>query len=204
MEDEKTLTWKDYCVTLVILFINITGFILCTRMGETVYNVGSMNAERILADGQYYRLISYMFLHMGIDHIVSNMIFLVGLGQMIEREAGHLRFGMLYMLSGVCAGMVSMLYSALTDKMYSTVGASGAISGLVGALFALVLIHRGNFRHVSTGRILFAAVCMIYSGAIAARADNAAHIGGLAGGALIMTVMKVPEILKLKTGGYRG
>ena len=63
MEEKDTLTWRSYCMTLTMLVANIFGFTLCTMIGEIVYNVGSMNAERILVDRQYYRLILSMFLH---------------------------------------------------------------------------------------------------------------------------------------------
>ena len=84
MEQERTVHWRDYCVTLVILGLNIVGYILCTQIGEVVYNVGSINAEKVLVGKQYYRLVTAMFLHADAEHIVSNMIFLVGLGQMLS------------------------------------------------------------------------------------------------------------------------
>lgn len=201
---KSAATWRDYDITLILFLMNVIGFILCLQMGGTVYDRGSMNAERIIADRQYYRLLSSMFLHADIEHIVSNMIFLVGLGEMIERAIGHVRFGILYVLSGVCAGIVSMICSVMTGDIYDAVGASGAVFGLIGALFILVVVHHGNFRGVSTGRLILAVAYMIYSGATAERIDNAAHIGGLAGGVLIMAVMSVLRVLKTEMGGYRG
>ena len=198
MEEKDTLTWRSYCMTLTMLAANIFGFILCTMIGEIVYNVGSMNAERILVDRQYYRLILSMFLHADIEHIVSNMIFLAGLGKMIEQAVGHVRFCILYLISGLGAGVLSMIYSVLTGNIYNAVGASGAIFGLVGALFILVISHNGNFGSVSIGRLLFAVAYMIYSGTNAVRVDNAAHIGGLIICVLIMAIMNI-----IKMGGYR-
>ena len=92
--------WRRYSVTLAIMAINIAAYILCTQTGEVVYNMGSMNAERIFVDKQYYRFVTAMFLHADIEHIVSNMIYLAGLGQMIEQMIGHVRFAVLYLLSG--------------------------------------------------------------------------------------------------------
>lgn len=85
MKEQRMAGWRDYSVTLAIMAINIVGYILCTQMGEVVYNVGSMNAEKVLVDKQYYRLVTAIFLHADIEHIVSNMIYLVGLGQMVEQ-----------------------------------------------------------------------------------------------------------------------
>lgn len=196
MNEENVLTWRDYYVTLLILFVNIIGFILCTQMGEVVYNVGSMNAEKILVEGQYYRLLSSMFLHADIGHIVSNMIFLVGLGQMIEKAIGHVRFGVLYLLSGLGADICSMLYSIIIGELYNSVGASGAIFGLIGALFVLVAMHNGKFGSVSIGRLLFAVAYMIYTGASSESVDNSAHVGGLVCGVLIMAVMNVIMVFR--------
>lgn len=196
MNEENVLTWRDYYVTLLILFVNIIGFILCTQMGEVVYNVGSMNAEKILVEGQYYRLLSSMFLHADIGHIVSNMIFLVGLGQMIEQAIGHVRFGVLYLLSGLGADICSMLYSIIIGELYNSVGASGAIFGLIGALFVLVAMHNGKFGGVSIGRLLFAVAYMIYTGASSESVDNSAHVGGLVCGMLIMAVMNVIMVFR--------
>ncbi len=228
MEQERTVHWRDYCVTLVILGLNIVGYILCTQIGEVVYNVGSINAEKVLVGKQYYRLVTAMFLHADAEHIVSNMIFLVGLGQMVEQSIGHFRFVVLYLLSGIGAGAFSIVYAVLTGHIYDAVGASGAIFGLIGALFILVVARdrrrrthynafgAGNesdqidildqngkempsaYESVSVGRMIFAIVYMVYSGARAALVDNAAHIGGLVCGLLIMSVMHVIETFQTR------
>lgn len=228
MEDQRAVSWRSYSVTLAILAVNIVGYILCTQTGEVVYHIGSMNAEKILVEKQYYRFVTAIFLHADIDHIVSNMIYLVGLGQMIEQMIGHVRFGILYLLSGFGACAFSILYSVLTGDIYDAVGASGAIFGLIGALFILIIIrdmrrrvHRPScemeampdqidvldrngrelpsaYESISMGKLIFVVVYMIYSGARAARVDNAAHVGGLVCGLLIMAVMNL-----IKTGGYK-
>lgn len=221
MEAQKAVSWRDYGVTLAILAVNIIGYILCTQMGEVVYNIGSMNAEKILVDRQYYRLVTSIFLHADIEHIVSNMIYLVGLGQMIEQMIGHVRFAVLYLLSGLGAGIFSMLYAILTGDIYDAVGASGAIFGLIGALFILLVIRDfrrreqrcargvdgmlgranisdghgrampGGYESISVGKMVFVVAYMIYSGTRAERVDNAAHVGGLVCGLLIMAVMNL-------------
>ena len=191
LNEERIGTWKEYAVTIVLLIMNVAAYILCTQMGEVVYNVGSMNVHDIIIGKQYYRLISSMFLHWDIEHIVSNMIFLVGLGQMIEPAIGHVRYGILYMLSGLGGSILSAAYSLLTQDYYNAAGASGAIFGLIGALFILVLIGRGNYKGVTMNRMNFAVVYMIYSGVRGDHIDNWAHIGGLVSGVVIMAVMHV-------------
>lgn len=229
MGAQRTVSWRGYSVTLAIMAINIVGYILCTQMGEVVYNIGSINAEKILVDRQYYRFVTAIFLHADIEHIVSNMIYLVGLGQMIEQMIGHIRFAVLYLLSGLGAGIFSVMYSVLTGDIYDAVGASGAIFGLIGALFILLVIRDmrrraqkrysqagamldqtdipgengrvipDGYESISVGKMVFVVVYMIYSGTRAVRVDNAAHVGGLVSGLLIMAIMNL-----IKTGGYKG
>ena len=215
MENQQLAGWRSYSVTLAIMAMNIVGYILCTQMGEMVYNIGSMNAEKILVDKQYYRFVTAIFLHADIEHIVSNMIYLVGLGQMVEQMIGHIRFVVLYLLSGFGASIFSLLYSILTGDIYDAVGASGAIFGLIGALFILLVIRDmrrrarrqsggtdttpnqngrvmpSGYDSISVGKMVFVVVYMIYSGTRAERVDNAAHVGGLVCGLLIMAVMNL-------------
>jgi rhomboid protease GluP len=220
MEEQKVSDWRSYRVTLVLLVLNIVGYIFCTQMGEVVYTIGSMNAEKILVAHEYYRFLTSVFLHADIEHLVSNMIFLFGLGQMVEQVTGHISFSIVYLLSGFGGSIFSILYAVLTGKIYDAVGASGAIFGLVGALFILVVARdlkrrshsqgtveildqrgrqmQGAYESVSVGRIIFAVVYMIYSGSRAAGVDNAAHVGGLLCGIMIMAVINI-----VNTGGYK-
>ena len=78
-------------------------------MGEVVYTMGSMNAEKIIAGHEYYRFLTSIFLHADIEHLVSNMIFLFGLGQMVEQVVGHVSFGIVYLLSGF-GGSISSVF----------------------------------------------------------------------------------------------
>ena len=220
MEEQKVSDWRSYCVTLGLLVLNIVGYIFCTQMGEVVYTIGSMNAEKILVAHEYYRFLTSVFLHADIEHLVSNMIFLFGLGQMVEQVTGHISFSIVYLLSGFGGSIFSILYAVLTGKIYDAVGASGAIFGLVGALFILVVARDlkrrshsqgtveildqrgrqipGSYESVSVGRIIFAVVYMIYSGSRAAGVDNAAHVGGFVCGIMIMAVINI-----VNTGGYK-
>ncbi len=221
MEELRETSWRAYQVTLAMMAVNIAGYILCTQMGEVVYNMGSMNAEKVLVDRQYYRFLTSMFLDADIEHIVGNMIYLIGLGQMLEQVIGHVRFAMLYLLSGLGAGAFSMMYAVLTGDFYDAVGASGAIFGLIGALFVLLALrdmgrraqrrtHEAGgmpprtdivdaqgrampdgYESISVGKLAFVVVYMIYSGTRAERIDNAAHVGGLVCGLLIMAVMNL-------------
>lgn len=190
----KTENWKNYCVTLIFLILNIAAYIFYTIAGEVVYNSGSLSANAVINNGEFYRLLSCMFLHADIAHIVGNMLFMAGLGEMLEREIGHLRFCVLYLLSGVGGSIFSLTYMVMSSQLYRSVGASGAISGLIGALLLLVIANNGRYGNISFRRIAFGICYMIYTGMQSTTTDNAAHIGGLICGFFIMLIMHFVRI----------
>ena len=196
MQEQKSFDYRDYTVMIILIAINIIIYMYCTYAGEVVYNRGCMDAERVLLDGEYYRFFTSMFMHGGIDHIVSNMIFLAALGEMLERVIGHARFAILYILSGIGGGLFSIANVLLSGNHHTSVGASGAIFGLIGAMLILVVIHNGRYQGISVGRMIFAIVYMVYDGMRSEGIDNAAHVGGLVFGALIMAFMNVIEAFK--------
>lgn len=196
MQEQKSFDYRDYTVMIILIAINIIIYMYCTYAVEVVYNRGCMDAERVLLDGEYYRFFTSMFMHGGIDHIVSNMIFLAALGEMLERVIGHARFAILYILSGIGGGLFSIANVLLSGNHHTSVGASGAIFGLIGAMLILVVIHNGRYQDISVGRMIFAIVYMVYDGMRSEGIDNAAHVGGLIFGALIMAFMNVIEAFK--------
>lgn len=194
MEEQNSIEYRECIVTIAFLAINILTYIYCTYSGEVVYNTGCMDAERVLLDGEYYRFFTSIFMHGGMNHLVSNMIFLVALGEMLERVVGHLRFAVLYILSGIGGSIFSIANVLLSGRHYTAVGASGAIFGLIGALLILVVINNGRYEGISIRRMVFAIAYMVYEGMASEGVDNAAHLGGLIFGILIMAVMYVAEI----------
>ena len=140
-----------------------------------------------------------MFLHAGIDHLVGNMIFLAALGEMLEPKIGHLSFGILYIISGIGSSIASLIYRILTMQFYNSVGASGAINGLIGALLFLVVLHNGYYGSISLRRIVLAIAYMVYSGLQSTVTDNAAHIGGLVCGFFCMLFLHI-----IKQSRHRG
>lgn len=179
---------KNY-MTIFFVFLNIFFYIIYTILGEIVYNMGSLSVVDIIERREYYRILSSAFLHAGIDHIIGNMLFLAIIGDMLEKEIGHFTFGAVYLLSAIGGSFASMLYEWMSGCYYHTVGASGAVCGLLGALFIMVLIHHGNFGVVSLPRMLLCLVYMIGSGLKSEIVNNAAHLGGLLTGILLMCLI---------------
>ena len=211
MEERNSFQYRKCIVTLVLVVINVLIYLCCiyadkipygeTTLADMIYDAGSMNTERILSNGEYYRSVTSMFLHGGISHIVSNMIFLIALGEMLERAIGHARFVLLYFLSGIGGDIFSMINVVLSQNYYTAIGASGAIFGLIGAMLVLVVLNDGHYEGISIKRMVFAIVYMVYSGMQSEGIDNAAHLGGLVFGVLIMTAMYLIETIRWKRQG---
>ncbi len=120
-----------------------------------------------------------MFLHTDVRHLFSNMIVLYYVGEIVERKLGHLRYAVLYLLSGIAGDVLSMGYELLRNDYYSSVGASGAVFGVQGALLLLVILHRGRLESLSAGRVAFVIAFSLYCGFTSSNVNNAAHIGGV-------------------------
>ena len=213
MEVQDSFHYRKCIVTMILAVINVLVYLCCifadkimyhdTTLAEVIYDVGSMNAERVLSNGEYYRFITSMFMHGSISHIVSNMIFLIALGEMLERAIGHVRFALLYFLAGIGGDIFSMINVVLSQDYYTAIGASEAIFGLIGAMLVLVVINDGHYEGISIKRMIFAIVYMVYSGMQSEGIDNAAHFGGLVFGVFIMTAMYILETNRWRSQGRR-
>ena len=186
-------------VSAVLVAINVIVFLICTFTGNVLYNMGRLDAADVLVKREYARVIWYMFLHSNITHIFNNMLILFFLGAMIEKEVGHVLYLILYMLSGIGGGILSLIYKTLTFDFSGTIGASGAVFGLDGALLALILFSGRRMANVTPTRVILMIAYSLYSGFTGGNVDNAAHIGGLVTGFLIGIVICM--INRRKTSG---
>jgi len=142
---------------------------------------GADYAPRV-ASGQWWRPITSMFLHIGILHLAMNMIALWGIGPFIERLVGNGGFLVLYLFAGVCGSLASLTHA---PTMVSA-GASGAIFGLYGALAGFLLRAHGTLPKDILQQLWKTAGLFIFYNVLygmqMANIDQAAHLGGLAGG----------------------
>ncbi|RMH59224.1 MAG: rhomboid family intramembrane serine protease [Candidatus Hydrogenedentota bacterium] len=153
-----------------------------------IYLLGSLSGPAVLLGGQWYRLFTAMFLHYGIIHLFFNMVALKVVGPETEQNLGKLRFLVLYLLAGLFGNLCSLLYFGM--RLFQ-VGASGAICGLLGALYMIGRARGGVYgeilRRITTRWIVFT----ILFGAFVPGIDNAAHIGGMVAGAVLVKVLGV-------------
>lgn len=172
-------------VSVLLVALNVIVFLFSEKNGSQLFDLGALNVEGVLMKGEYDRFLWYMFLHSGIEHLMNNMIMLFFMGTMIEKEIGHLPYGVIYLLSGIGAGMLSLYMKLMLGNPAGTVGASGAVFGLDGLLLAMVLFYRRPMPMLTPLRVLLMIVMSAYSGFTADNVDNAAHLGGLLTGLIL-------------------
>lgn len=182
--------WKAQpIVSIVLVAVNVLVYILCSLTGEMLYARGQLDAFSVLVNQEYDRIFWAMFLHSGISHLFNNMLILFFLGSMIEKEVGHFRYALLYLLSGIGGNLLSLLVKVVNGEVAASLGASGAIFGLDGVLLAMVLFSGREMENVTPVRVLLMILYSLYSGFTGQNIDNAAHIGGLLTGFTVTSLI---------------
>lgn len=172
----------------VIIFI-LTDFLTKPANGALFIDKGSLSWNLVINNHQYYRIITSMFLHAGADHIFNNAIVLFFIGNYVEQYAGKVKYLIIYFLSGIIAGCTSMIYNMLQYNYTESIGASGAIFGIMGSLLCILLIRHRQADKIDLQRVIFMAFLSLYGGFTSQGVDNAAHIGGFLGGLFITFIL---------------
>lgn len=194
---------QGYFVTPIIINLNILYWIFSivliswnirsplpdddfTDVMENIFLKLGVNDRELVLNGQYWRLISHQFIHFSILHLFFNLYTLVYIGLMVEHKLGSKKYLVIYILSGVCGGLVSLIF----HKLAIMAGASGAIMGLFGAFLALLHSHafEKNANKAMLISTLLVTALMLLSG-ISGDTDNSAHIGGLVSGYVICYIL---------------
>ena len=176
---EKIFSSKKPIITYILMALCILMFIITSfgidKMTLVVYgaNVGSL-----VKNGEVYRLITYMFLHGGLIHIFFNMYSLYIVGPRVEDFFGKWKFLLIYLISGISGGLLSI---AMNGDVIS-VGASGAIFGLFGALLYFGYNYRGYIGAIIKSQILPIVIYNLLIGFFISGIDMWGHVGGLIGG----------------------
>ncbi|RHV65699.1 rhomboid family intramembrane serine protease [Clostridium sp. OM02-18AC] len=174
----------------MLIILNITYFLYLELAGssEDAYFMlqhGAMYGPCVLEDHEYYRLLTSMFMHFGINHIVNNMLVLFVLGDNLERALGKVKYLLFYLLCGVGANVVSMLFELPVGDWAVGAGASGAIFGVVGGLIYVVAVNKGCLEDLNSRQLVVMAAFSLYLGFTSTGVDNAAHVGGLVIGIIL-------------------
>jgi membrane associated rhomboid family serine protease len=164
--------------------------------GNDLFARGALS-QYTVASGEYYRLITSGFLHSGFLHIAFNMYLLYLLGTQLEQRLGTLRFGVLYFTSMLAGALGALLQT--TAPLQGTVGASGAIFGLMGAM-AVELRRQGYDPLRSDIGVLIGLNLVL--GFVIPNVSWGGHLGGLAGGILCMLALNAAAERRVAWAGY--
>ena len=178
-----------YAIMIACLLMTILMFILGDGFSNSTLIRFGANNDFLVKSGEYYRLLTCIFLHGGLVHLVLNMYSLYVIGPQIESFFGKAKFLFIYIVSGICGSLLSI---AFTHNSIS-VGASGAIFGLLGSLLYFGYYYRAYLGNVVKSQILPIILVNLMIGFIIPNIDNGAHIGGLIGGVLATMAVGIPE-----------
>lgn len=184
----------------ILIFLAFSGFVEGPREVFTFYSNWAIVPARVSDGNGFETLVTSMFLHGGFMHLAGNMLFLWIFGDNLEDEMGHVKFALFYLASGIGAGLIHVM--AAPHSMVPTVGASGAIAGVMGGYLLLfpkarvdvllILIVFFRVFPVPAWIMLLLWLGMQFIGGFGADPDTGgvaywAHTGGFAVG-LLLTV----------------
>jgi rhomboid protease GluP len=180
-------------VTLFLLIAIGLVFVLETVRGgstnpEVLVALGANHPALVLAEGEWWRLVASMFLHIGFAHLLLNGWALFQLGALVETLLGSLRLLIVYFVSGIAGSLASIFF---TQQL--SAGASGAIFGLLGVLISFLLRRRDMLTPAAKsllGQLVLWAGINVVFGFINPGIDNSAHLGGFAAGFLLGFILR--------------
>lgn len=189
---EDVFSIKKPVVTYGLIVINVLLFIAMYLFGEGSENVATLvrfgaNYPPLIQAGEYYRLITAGFLHIGIFHLFFNMYALYIVGSQLESFIGKTKFIIVYLGSMIIGNLMSMLFIGNSVSA----GASGAIFGLFGALLYFGYHYRVYLGNMMASQIIPILILNFFLGFILSGIDIASHVGGFIGGLLLLWALGV-------------
>lgn len=185
---DKIFSKKYPLITYILIGLNVLLFLYSMFANyDVLFKYGMFNP--FIKSGEYYRLFTCMFLHVDIIHLAFNMYALYVLGPQIESFFGKTKFLFVYLFSGLCGSLLSMTFNIDTIS----VGASGAIFGLLGSMLYFGYHYRTYLGTVIRSQIVPIIILNLGLGFILNGVDNFGHIGGLIGGVLTSMIVGVPD-----------
>lgn len=188
MESEKRTKFPP--VTTALVIVNVVIFLIVDlfffRKQEEIAYYMALNPLLVFEKREYWRIVTSMFYHFGIDHVVCNMLMLFLVGRYLEPVFGSVRFGLLYFVSGLVASGASLLYNGVVIRERASsvfsAGASGAVYGLAGAFAVLSFVYRERFSTGEKRRMIFAVLLLLFGSIFDTGVGHEAHFGGFFAG----------------------
>ena len=187
---EKLFKSKVPYITYFLMAVNCIFYFVPILFGQYNYviNMFCVHGPSV-RNGDYYRLLTGIFLHGSIFHLFFNCYALKILGSQIESFLGRTKYIIIYLLSGLCGSLMSIAFGGGV----ASIGASGAIFGLMGSLLYFGYYYRVYLGNVVISQILPIVVLNLGLGFMMSGIDNAAHIGGLIGGICVSFMLGIND-----------
>ncbi len=195
---EDVFSKKTPVMTYIFMAICFILFVLCAISSNNfidlnpnvLYDYGALVNFDSMGNNyvELYRLVTSIFLHGGLLHLICNMYSLYIIGPQLESFFGKVKYTIIFIGSGIIGNLLSM---AFLQDTYVSVGASGAIFGLLGALLYFGYHYRVYLSGVIKSQIIPLIILNLIIGFVATSINNLAHIGGLIGGVLVSMAVGV-------------
>lgn len=187
---EKIFSPKKPVVTYILIVLNLMVFLYGVLYGNDELISMFGNNYELVQNGEFYRLFTCMFVHADILHILFNMIALYSIGPVVERYYGKSKFLLIYLVSGLLGSIFSGVFMT-ADSI--SIGASGAIFGLLGSICYFTYYYRATLQGILRGSIMPVIIINLVIGFISSSIDLSAHIGGLLGGILVSMAIGIGD-----------
>lgn len=195
MNNLKNRNWAtEGLIIICVIIFSLMTLAGGTENGEVLINWGAMTGS-LLQVGQYYRLITPMFIHIGFEHLLMNMLTLYFVGIYVEKIFGHTKFLIIYFIAGFGGNLASATW--LSNSI--SAGASGAIFGLFGAFLMLGENYRKIpfFKDQARTFLIFIGLNLVFDFLPNSGIDVFGHLGGLLFGFLSAYIIGVNRSLDL-------
>jgi membrane associated rhomboid family serine protease len=196
-----------YSILFLCCLLYALSFLLTMRLGgapsggNSIFSFGAVSGQVLLAlgarqayyilSGQVWRLVTSIFLHANLVHIGMNMWVLMDIGPVVEEIYGSPRYLFLFLVTGILSMSISMIWNLMMGSVFGiSIGASGALMGLIGLMLAVTTMRRGADMQVLRSQLIRWVFYIILLGVLVQGVDNVAHLGGLASGFLLGRVVK--------------
>lgn len=179
--------------TNLFILLNVLIHIFLSAKGDTtdsefIIENGGLYLEK-LKNGEVYRFITSMFMHVDWIHLISNMFVLFLVGRNLENMVGKIRFPIIYLVSGLNGGIVAAVYYAILQQNVVCVGASGAVFGVAGALIWALIANKNRRYEMTLWQVIVGLALSVGQGfAVEEGVCVAAHVGGCICGFLVALI----------------
>ena len=200
--DRLQQAWMNNLLIAVNVLVFAVGMAGTGRWRDpgSLYRAGALYAPLLLKGQGYYRLLTSIFLHADLSPLFNNMIVQFAGGEIVEKNLSHVRYGILYIVCGIGGNLVSVASDYFKGQYGYSVGASGAVFGVIGALLFMILREAMNRKGAAQGasqarmkslviRAGLMTVYLLYSGWSNPVINQAAHVGGMVIGFVLTTVL---------------